>query len=82
MLFEKIVAVFTAIITFFSSVWGAGIEAVNKYKFVVDTAKTGQVLSNPVSNVNYWSIEGNPFVGASVNEENNIFEFVHFYINS
>ncbi len=78
MLFEKIVAVFTAIITFFSSVWGAGIEAVNNYKFVIDTAETGQVLANPASNVNYWSIEGNPFVGAKVNEENNIFEFVNY----
>ncbi len=78
MLFEKIIAVFTAIITFISSVWGAGIELVNNYKFVVDTSETGAVLANPVSNVNVWSIQDNPFVGAKVNEENNIFEFVEY----
>ncbi len=78
MFFEKIIAFFTAIVTFLSSVWGAGIEAVNNYKFVIDTSKTGQVLANPVSNVNIWSIQGNPFVGAKVNEENNIFEFVNY----
>ncbi len=78
MLFEKIVAVFTAIITFLSSVWGAGVEFFNNYKFVIDTSETGTVLSNPVSNVNVWSIQGNPFVGVKINEENNIFEFVEY----
>ena len=73
---KSIVAIFTAIITFISGVWGAGIEFFNHYSFTVDTAKTGEVLVNPASNVNIWSIEGNPFVGAKASEENNIFEFV------
>ncbi len=75
---KSIVAIFTAIITFISGVWGAGIEFFNHYSFTVDTAKTGEVLVNPASNVNIWSIEGNPFVGAKASEENNIFEFVDY----
>ncbi len=75
---KSIVAIFTAIITFISGVWGAGIEFFNHYSFTVDTAKTGEVLVNPASNVNVWSIEGNPFVGAKASEENNIFEFVDY----
>ncbi|MBQ3128492.1 MAG: hypothetical protein IJC13_05595 [Clostridia bacterium] len=75
---KSIVAIFTAIITFISGVWGAGIEFFNHYSFTVDTAKTGEVLVNPASNVNVWSIEGNPFVGAKASEENNIFDFVDY----
>ena len=55
---------------------GAGVF--NKYTFTVDAEKKGNVLSNTVSNVNVWSIEGNPFVNAQINEENNIFEFVEY----
>lgn len=75
---KSIVAIFTAIITFISGVWGAGIEFFNHYSFTVDTAKTGEVLVNPASNVNVWSIEDNPFVGAKASEENNIFDFVDY----
>ncbi|MBQ5592060.1 MAG: hypothetical protein IIU80_03860 [Clostridia bacterium] len=75
---KSIVAVFTAIITFISGVWGAGMEFLNHYSFTVDTSEVGDVLVNPASNVNIWSIQGNPFVGAKVNEENNIFEFVDY----
>lgn len=75
---KSIVAIFTAIITFISGVWGAGIGFFNHYSFTVDTAKIGEVLVNPASNVNVWSIEGNPFVGAKASEENNIFEFVDY----
>ena len=75
---KSIIAVFTAIITFISGVWGAGIEFFNHYNFTVDTSEVGDVLVNPASNVNIWSIQGNPFVGAKVNEENNIFEFVEY----
>lgn len=76
--FKSIVAVFTAIVTFFGAVWNAGINSVNNYSFTVDTAELGDVLVNPASNVNIWSIQGNPFVGARVNEENNVFEFVEY----
>ena len=75
---KSIVAVFTALVTFFGTVWNAGIDRMNNYSFTVDTAKLGDVLVNPASNVNIWSIQGNPFVGVKVNEENNIFEFVEY----
>ncbi len=77
-LFKSIVAIFTSIVTFFGAVWNAGIDAVNSYSFTVDTSELGDVLVNPASNVNIWSIQGNPFVGVKVNEENNIFEFVDY----
>lgn len=75
---KSFIAFFTAIITFFSGVWDAGVELVNNYRFTVDTAEVGDVLVNPASNVNVWSIQGNQFVGAKVNSEYNIFEFVDY----
>ena len=51
---------------------------VNNYEFTVDASVTGDVLANPASNVNIWSIDGNPFVGKKINEENNIFDFVTY----
>lgn len=77
-IFKSIIAVFTAIVMFFGGVWDAGVELFNNYKFTVDTSEVGEVLVNPASNVNIWSIQGNPFVGAKINEENNIFEFVEY----
>lgn len=50
----------------------------NKYVFSIDASQKGKVLHNVVNNVNIWSIEGNPFVNAEINEENNIFEFVEY----
>lgn len=76
--FKSLTAVFMTIITFFGSVWNSGINLVNSYRFTVDTAEIGDVLVNPASNVNIWSIQGNPFVGAKINEDNNIFEFVEY----
>lgn len=75
---KSLIAIFTAIITFFSGVWDTGIELVNNYKFTVDTTNVGEAVVNPVSNVNIWSIDGNPFVGAKVNGKYNIFEFVDY----
>ena len=54
------------------------VGAVNNYSFSIDATEKGKTLSNPVSNINIWSIEGNPFVNATANEENNIFEFVEY----
>ncbi len=71
-------SVIAAAIAFFSSAWGDIVDVFNNYEFTVDASVTGRVLSNPASNVNIWSIEGNPFVGAEVNEENNIFDFVNY----
>ena len=62
------VAVLTAI--------GAG--AFSSFSFSIDTAEKGNTLSNVASNVNIWSIEGNPFVNATASEEYNIFEFVEY----
>ena len=50
----------------------------NNYVFSIDASQKGKVLHNVVNNVNVWSIEGNPFVDAKINEENNIFEFVEY----
>ncbi len=52
--------------------------AKKEFTFSIDSSKTGNTLSNPVSNVNIWSIEGNPFVNAQASEENNIFDFVEY----
>ena len=69
--------ILTAIISFFGNLFGFS-DAINNYEFSVDATQTGNVLANPASNVNIWSIEGNPFVNAKINEENNIFEFVNY----
>ncbi len=69
--------VLTAIISFFGNLFGFS-EEINNYEFTVDATQTGNVLANPASNVNIWSIDGNPFVNAKINEENNIFEFVNY----
>ncbi len=49
-----------------------------EYTITVDSSVRGNVLSNPASNVNVWSIAGNPFVGAKADEEYNVFEFVNY----
>ncbi|MBQ8015689.1 MAG: hypothetical protein IJ264_05845, partial [Clostridia bacterium] len=67
-----------SIIAFFGSIGAFCTDMVNNYKFIVDASETGEVLANPASNVNIWSIDGNPFVGQRINEENNIFEFVDY----
>lgn len=78
-IFKKILCIIIPVIIVFVAVWGVLASGVfNKFTFTVDASKTGNRLSNPVSNVNIWSIEGNPFVGAGINEENNIFEFVEY----
>ena len=78
-IFKKILYIALPIIIIiggFLALVGAGVF--NKYTFTVDAEKTGNVLSNTVSNVNIWSIEGKPFVNAQINEEYNIFEFVEY----
>ena len=54
------------------------ISSINDYSFTIDTSEKANTLSNPVSNVNIWSIEGNPFTNAAANEENNVFDFVEY----
>ena len=69
--------VIAVIITFFGNLFGFS-DRLDNYEFTVDASQTGNVLANPASNVNIWSIDGNPFVNAKINEENNIFEFVNY----
>ena len=76
---KRILCIAIPVIIIFLSVFGvlwAGVF--NKYAFTIDATKATNTLHNVVNNVNVWSIEGNPFVGAEVNKENNIFEFVDY----
>ncbi len=77
--FNSVISFFmSAILTVLSLFIPSAGERINNYKFAVDASQTGNVLANPASNVNVWSIEGNPFVGAQASEEYNIFEFVNY----
>lgn len=67
-----------AVIAFFGTMWSDIVDVFNNYEFAVDASVTGKVLANPASNVNVWSIGDNPFIGAKINEENNIFDFVNY----
>lgn len=71
-------AFLAAIVGFFNTIAATCTDWVNNYEFTVDASQTGEVLANPVSNVNIWSIDGNPFVNKKINEEYNIFEFVDY----
>ena len=73
-----IASALAAVVAFFGSMWGSVVDDFNNYEFTVDVSETGRVLANPASNINIWSIDGNPFVGAKINEENNIFDFVNY----
>ncbi len=69
--------ILAVIISFFGNLFGCS-DKINNYEFTVDASQTGNVLANPVSNVNIWSIQDNPFANAKINEENNIFDFVNY----
>ncbi|MEE1137774.1 MAG: hypothetical protein U0M02_04775 [Acutalibacteraceae bacterium] len=71
-------ALLAAIIGFFSTLSANITDRVNNYEFTVDASQQGSVLSNPASNVNIWSIDGNPFVNQKRNEEYDIFDFVNY----
>ncbi|MBR2868751.1 MAG: hypothetical protein IKB88_06790 [Clostridia bacterium] len=77
--FNSIISFFMSVILTVLSVFipSAG-DRINNYSFAVDASQTGDILESPASNVNVWSIEGNPFVGAQANKEYNIFEFVKY----
>lgn len=76
---KKILCVILAVIVAFAGAFAIFASGVfNKYVFSIDASEKGKVLHNVVNNVNIWSIEGNPFVNARINEENNIFEFVEY----
>ena len=69
--------ILAAIVGFFGTLTADITDLVNDYEFTVDSSQYGDVLSNPASNINIWSIEGDPFVGAKNNPEYDIFEFVN-----
>lgn len=76
---KKMLCVILAVIVAFAGAFAIIASGVfNKYVFSIDASEKGKVLHNVVNNVNIWSIEGNPFVNARINEENNIFEFVEY----
>ena len=78
-IFKKILCIVLPVIIVVVSVFGVISAGVfNKFTFTVDASKTHNTLHNVVNNINVWSIEGNPFVGATVNKENNIFDFVEY----
>ena len=68
------ICVVMSLITFISTT----ISSLNNFSFTIDTETQGNTLSNVASNVNIWSIEGNPFVNATASEDYNIFEFVDY----
>lgn len=77
--FKKIICIVIPVIIVALSVFGIIASGVfNKFTFTVDASKQGNTLHNVVNNVNIWSIEGNPFSNAQINEEHNIFEFVEY----
>ncbi len=80
-IFERIFALLSVIITLLGS-FNFGETTVrpdDEIKFTINAnAPTDTVLPNVVNNVNVWSIEGNPFKDATINNENNIFEFVDY----
>ena len=55
-------ALLAAIIGFFGTLSTNITDRINNYEFTVDASQCGDVLVNPASNVNIWSIDGNPFV--------------------
>ena len=71
-------AFLAAVIGFFGTLSANITDRVNNNEFTVDASQSGKILSNPASNVNIWSIDGNPFVGAKNNAEYDIFEFVNY----
>ena len=79
-IFEKLISLFTAIFSLLGSFsFNTNFERADdeiKFNINANTIISEEKLPNVVNNVNVWSIEGNPFVDAKVNEENNIFEFV------
>ena len=75
---EFFAALLASVIAFFSPIELYFTDKVNNYEFTVDASQTGEALPNPASNVNIWSIDGNPFVGKKNNAEYDIFEFVEY----
>ena len=71
-------AILAAIIGFFGTLSANITDRVNNYEFTVDASQYGDVLANPASNVNIWSIDGNPFVNQQINDEYNVFDFVNY----
>lgn len=78
-IFKRVIYVLIPVALVSLAVWAViAFGVFNNYSFTIDTSEKGNTIANPVSNVNIWSIEGDPFVNATASEENNIFEFVEY----
>lgn len=70
--FTRLAAIIMSIVMFLGGLFSPGLDWVNGFlnnaSFTVDTAETGEVLGNKVSNMNSWSPAGIPaqpsFIGA------------------
>ena len=71
-------AILAAIIGFFGTLSANITDRINNYEFTVDASQCGDLLVNPASNINTWSIDGNPFVNQKKNAEYDIFDFVNY----
>ncbi len=77
--FSKVTAFFISVISFILIPFYNIFPCYNDYSFSIDTADTGAVLSNAVSNINIWNMNsGNEFRNPEINSENNIFDFVEY----
>lgn len=70
-IFASIFAALMAFLNFFTPLLGS-------YSFAVDTSVQGEVLANPVSNINVWNMKSSGFDTAQANDDNNIFDFVEY----
>ncbi len=75
----KLTAFFTSVLAFLLTPIIAIFPSSNDYSFSIDTAATGSILPNAVSNINIWNAKGSSdFADPKINEENNIFDFVEY----
>ncbi len=75
----KLTTFLTSVLAFFLAPIIAIFPCSNDYTFSINTAETGAVLPNAVSDINIWNAKGSSeFANPQINEENNIFEFVEY----
>ncbi len=76
---KKIIAFLLAVFSFFGSFTGGIKDAFNvRASFEISPDEEGALLGNISSCMTVWSLEGNPFVNMTVNEDYNVFEFVRY----
>ncbi len=76
----KITAFFAAVLAFLNfyyAAFGKLIKNTSTAEITLDFSETGGVIPNVADNLNFWDM-GTTFYNPSVNEENNVFEFVKY----